>query len=73
MVDASRMPIYIWSQGEEILSSAKWIVLATLGVVIGTLIGTRLLKRLPEQAFRRVVSSLIFLLGAFMFYRGLQE
>jgi len=44
-----------------------------MGVVIGTLIGTRLLKRLPEQAFRRVVSSLIFLLGAFMFYRGLQE
>jgi uncharacterized protein len=70
IVDASRMPVYFWSHGGEILSNGKWIALTTAGVVTGTLLGTRILKRLPEQTFRRVVSALIFLLGAFMISRA---
>lgn len=73
IVDVSRMPVYFWSQGEGILANGKWIALSTLGVVIGTLLGMKLLKRLPEQVFRRGVSALIFALGAFMLYRGIQD
>lgn len=73
IVDTSRMPVYFWTQGDGILESGKWIALSTLGVVAGTFLGTKTLKRLPEQTFRRVVSGLIFLLGAFMFYKGIQE
>jgi len=71
MVDLARMPVYFFSESEGIVSSSQWIGISTLGVVIGTLLGTRLLKKMPEKIFRRTVSALIFLLGAFMFYQGL--
>lgn len=70
VVDAARMPIYFWAEGEGILASGKWVALSVVGVVVGTLVGARFLKRLPEPAFRRVVSGLIFLLGAFMLSRA---
>jgi len=35
-------------------------------VVIGTLSGTRLLKRIPEKAFRMIVSLLVLALGIYM-------
>jgi uncharacterized membrane protein YfcA len=73
IVDASRMPVYFWSEGSEILESWRWLGLTTLGVVIGTLLGTNFLKQLPDQTFRRIVSALIFLLGAYMFYKGVQQ
>jgi uncharacterized membrane protein YfcA len=68
-VDVARMPVYFWNEHEGIFANGKWIFISTLGVVIGTLLGTRFLKRLPERTFRRVVSGLIFLLGAFMLLR----
>ncbi|PIR23488.1 MAG: hypothetical protein COV44_02605 [Deltaproteobacteria bacterium CG11_big_fil_rev_8_21_14_0_20_45_16] len=73
IVDASRMPIYFWNDWDGILSGRKWIILTTLGVIIGTLLGAKLLKKLPERAFRRIVSLLIFILGIFMTYRGIVE
>ena len=73
MVDAARMPVYFWSESEGMLMHGKWIAISALGVVVGTLLGTKLLKRLAERAFRRTVSALIFLLGAFMFYKGVSR
>lgn len=70
-VDAVRMPVYFWSEHEGILSNGTSISITTAGVVLGTLLGAKLLKRLPERAFRRTVSALIFLLGAFMLYHGI--
>ena len=40
-------------------------------IVIGTVLGAKLLKCLPEQAFRQVVSVLVLALGVFMTCRGL--
>lgn len=71
VVDVARMPVYIATQTEGILESWKWIALATAGAVLGTFLGMNLLKKMPEQIFRTVVSAVIFLLGAFMFYQGL--
>lgn len=73
IVDSARMPVYFYNEGKAIWTNWKWIMLTTIGVVVGTFIGTRFLKRLPEQIFRRVVSALIFFLGAFMLYRGINE
>jgi len=70
IVDAARMPIYFWSEGEGILASGKWVALSVLGVVVGTLIGAKFLRRLPEPTFRRVVSGFILLLGVFMISRA---
>ncbi len=71
IVDGARMPVYFLSQHEALFQNSKWIVVAAAGVIIGTLLGTKLLTKLNQRTFRRVVSGLIFLLGAFMFYQGI--
>ncbi|MBI2602399.1 MAG: sulfite exporter TauE/SafE family protein [Deltaproteobacteria bacterium] len=71
VVDSSRIPVYLWADWGGITDHLNWVTLCTVGVVVGTLLGTKLLKRLNERAFKRIVSGLIFLLGAFMTYRGL--
>ncbi len=73
IVDAARMPVYFWSEWSGILVSGRWILLTSIGVVIGTFLGAKLLNRLPERTFRRFVSSVIFILGVFMTYRGVLD
>src|SRR5690606_17210759 len=73
IVDLSRMPVYFWSEWDGIAQSGRWILITTVGVILGTILGAKLLKRLPERIFRRVVSSVIFVLGVFMFYKGIQN
>jgi uncharacterized membrane protein YqgA involved in biofilm formation len=41
-------------------------------VLIGTLWGVRLRRRIPEEVFRRAVSVLILLLGIYMLVRGIR-
>jgi uncharacterized membrane protein YfcA len=48
-----------------------WIGIATIGVVVGTLVGLRLLARIPEHLFRRVVAVALAVLGAAMVGRAL--
>jgi uncharacterized membrane protein YfcA len=47
------------------------MLLSTVGVVAGTLMGSRLLKRIPEETFKRIVSALVLGLGIFMLFRPL--
>jgi uncharacterized membrane protein YfcA len=42
------------------------VVAATVGVLLGTLAGVRVLKRIPERVFRPAVFILITALGAYM-------
>ena len=72
MVDAARVPVYLWYLGGPILDVGYWVVLATAGVLVGTIAGNRVLVRLPERWFRRVVAMLLAGLGAAMLLRGLQ-
>ena len=65
-VDCARMPVYIATQHAELRGLALEIAIACAGVVIGTLSGTRLLKRIPEKAFRMIVSLLVLALGIYM-------
>ncbi len=46
----------------------KVVLVAVLGVVAGTLLGERLLRRIPERFFRRAVSSVILVLGVYEFW-----
>jgi uncharacterized protein len=69
IVDGARMPVYLATQGREMLAAWPSIVAATVGVVAGTFAGYRLLKRLPEQLFRRLVSLMILCLGVAMIVR----
>jgi uncharacterized membrane protein YfcA len=49
------------------------IVLATLGVVAGTVAGHRVLRWMPERAFRVSVAVLLALLGAAMIVGGMEN
>jgi hypothetical protein len=71
MVDAARVPVYLWSMAGALTQLALWIVVATIGVVVGTLVGLRLLATIPERLFRRVVAVVLAILGAAMLARAL--
>jgi len=62
-VDAVRMPIYIATGWQKMLDAWPVIVCAIAGVVAGTLAGVRILRRIPEKAFRRTVSAILLVIG----------
>jgi uncharacterized protein len=66
-VDAVRMPVYFALQWRDLAREWPMIAAATAGVLAGTLAGERVLRRVPESVFRRVVATLILALGIVMF------
>jgi uncharacterized membrane protein YfcA len=68
IVDAARMPVYLWTQGRELLNFWSLIAAATVGVVTGTLIGAPILKKVPDAIFRRIVSAVVLMLGMTMLF-----
>lgn len=71
-VDGARMPIYLATQHTAIVSVWPWIVAATLGVVAGTLVGNRVMSRIPDLWFERVLATVLALLGAAMVVQGIR-
>lgn len=70
VVDLVRMPAYFITQGGEIAGIWRLVGVATAGAIVGTLIGERVLWRIPELMFRRIVAGLLLVLGAYMIVRG---
>ncbi len=68
LVDGMRVPVYLYTQGRELLAIWPVVLLATVGVVIGTIAGRAILGRLSEEAFKRVVSALLVVLGVSMLF-----
>lgn len=66
IVDAARTPVYIWRSGVEMAALSLPIAVATAGVLVGTLLGERLLFGLAPEQFRRLVSLLIGVLGIWL-------
>jgi uncharacterized membrane protein YfcA len=66
VVDGARMPVYLWTEGSALARLWPEIALATAGVLLGTLAGVRVLRRIPERVFRPAVSILITALGVWM-------
>lgn len=71
LVDAARVPIYILSAGPAIARARAIVIAATIGVTIGTFVGVPLLRRIPDEAYRRIVGLLLLLLGIGLFVGGL--
>ncbi|MGH7681644.1 MAG: sulfite exporter TauE/SafE family protein [Candidatus Eiseniibacteriota bacterium] len=69
IVDLARLPVYVATDGAELLRLWPLILTTTLGVILGTALGARVLSRLPQQSFRRVVAALLIVLGAFLVLR----
>lgn len=69
LVDAARLPVYIATQGADILEIWPLVLIATLGALLGTVAGTSLLRKIPGSLYRRIVSLIILALGLFMLTR----
>jgi uncharacterized membrane protein YfcA len=68
VVDGARMPIYFFTSPETVHRLALWIAVMVAGGAVGTLAGGRVLARIPELYFRRLVSLLILALGVVMLF-----
>ena len=66
IVDCARVPVYLIQAGGPIAAIYPLVALTTAGVLAGTLLGQRILVRLPELVFRRAVGVLILALGISM-------
>lgn len=66
MVDAVRMPFYVYRAAGLLRGVIPTIGVASIAVVIGTLLGERALFGLSPERFRRVVAMLIGLVGIWL-------
>ncbi len=73
IVDGARLPVYLATTGDELRALSPAILLATVGVVCGTLLGHRLLIRIPEERFRPTVAVLLAILGSAMLIAGIRQ
>jgi len=69
LVDVFRMPVYAATQYQNIAPLWPLMLLATIGVVAGTLVGRPVLRRIPEKLYRVIVSLIILALGVSMIVR----
>lgn len=69
VVDGARMPVYFFTSPDTVHRLALWITIMVAGGSIGTIVGGRVLARIPELYFRRLVSLLILALGVVMLFR----
>jgi uncharacterized membrane protein YfcA len=70
IVDAARMPVYVVTERARLMPLVPLVTIASIGAVIGTFAGARLLKRIPAPLFRSMVGVLILALGVYMFARA---
>jgi uncharacterized membrane protein YfcA len=71
VVDGARIPVYLATEGADLARMAPLIALLAIGAVTGTIAGHRMLRRMPELVFRRVVGVLLLALGAYTLWRAL--
>lgn len=65
-VDGARMPFYFITESEEIFRVHVTVIVMAFGGIAGTLAGERLLRRIPERIFKRVVSGVLLGIGALL-------
>jgi len=69
IVDVARMPVYFATQASALAGIWSMIAIATIGALVGTLVGVKLLGAIPERVFRRIVAVLLLALGGYMIAR----
>jgi uncharacterized protein len=65
-VDAARVPVYVATQGAAIAALWPLLVVAIIGVMAGTAVGTRVLGRIAQRTFHRTIGVALLALGAAM-------
>jgi uncharacterized protein len=65
-VDAARLPVYLATQWTDLVRVWPLMLIATIAVVVGTALGTRILGHLRQTTFRRVIGVFLVALGIYM-------
>jgi uncharacterized protein len=68
LVDLARTPVYLWHSGHELMTLWKPIGIAAIGVLIGTILGERILLGLSAKQFGRVIAVAIGALGLWLLF-----
>jgi len=68
-VDIVRMPVYLATQTQDILNIWPWILIASIGVLIGTEAGIWMMGKIPERLFKKAVSGIVLVIGVFVLIR----
>ncbi len=63
LVDLARVPVYLASSGGDLVANGRSLVILTVAVVVGTLVGAPVLRRLPDRVFRRLLAVILIALG----------
>jgi uncharacterized membrane protein YfcA len=63
MVDVARVPVYLAMQWNQIASIREFILIATIGVILGTIGGKKILGKMPENIFKKTVAAIILVVG----------
>ena len=66
LVDGARMPIYLVTDGGDVAANSRYVVILSVGAMLGTLFGAPVLRRLPDRVFRRVLAVVLVVLGALL-------
>jgi len=66
LVDVMRTPVYLWRAGSDVATLGLPIGVATGGVLVGTVLGERVLFGLSARQFRQVIAVVIGLLGIWL-------
>ena len=69
-VDGARMPVYAGTAREDLWAVRAPMLVATVGVVAGTFVGMRVLRRIPEAMFRKIVAIVLAILGVALLVRA---
>lgn len=67
-IDGARVPVYLRTEGGALLKVWPIVTVSAVAVILGTILGRMILGRIPEAAFKRVVSALILGLGIAMLF-----
>jgi uncharacterized protein len=66
IVDVVRMPVYFATQYSQVVQFILITLLSSSAVIAGTLAGNIVLKRIPQEIFKQIVSFLVLILGIFL-------
>ena len=63
LVDVARVPVYLVSNFDDLRDAWLLTIVLAIGVVVGTVVGAPILRRIPDPLFRRVLALLLIGLG----------
>jgi uncharacterized membrane protein YfcA len=63
LVDLARVPVYVATGWSDLVTNWPLVIMLATGVLVGTVIGAPVLRRLPQQCFRQLLAVLLIGLG----------